>query len=148
MLTMNLWTDVGLCNGATGTIVDFIYASNQQPPDLPIAVIVKFDDYAGPSLTNRITGCVPICTITATYNTSDGLYERQQLPLKLAWAITIHKSQGLTLPKAWIDIGKSEKTAGISYVAISRIRMLSHCILEPVTFERLTSLKKVSKSGI
>ena len=100
MLTMNLWTDVGLCNGATGTIVDFIYASNQQPPDLPIAIIVKFDDYTGPSLTNRITGCVPICPITATYNTLDGPYERQQLPLKLAWAITIHKSQGLTLPKA------------------------------------------------
>ena len=114
ILLMNLWTDVGLCNGATGTIVDFIYASNQQPADLPIAIIVKFDDYTGPSLTNRITGCVPICTITATYNTLDGLYERQQLPLKLAWAITIHKSQGLTLPKAWIDIGKSEKTAGIS----------------------------------
>ena len=142
MLTMNLWTDVGLCNGATGTIVDLIYASNQQPPDLPIAIVVKFNDYTGPSLTNRIPGCVPICPITATCKTLDSLHERQQLPLKLAWAITIHKSQGLTLSKAWIDIGKSEKTAGVSYVAISRIRMLSHCILEPVTFERLTSLKK------
>ena len=109
MLTMNLWTDVGLCNGATGTIVEFTYASNQQPPDLPIAIIVKFNDYTGPSLTNRIPGCVPICPITATYNTLNGLYERQQLPLKLAWAITIHKSQRLTLSKAWIDIGKSEK---------------------------------------
>lgn len=46
MLPMNFWTDVGLCNGATGTIVDFIiYASTQQPPDLPIAVIVKLNDY-------------------------------------------------------------------------------------------------------
>ena len=50
MLTMNLWTDVGLCNGATGTVIDFIYADNQQPPDLPEAVIVKFDNYKGPSL--------------------------------------------------------------------------------------------------
>ena len=123
ILTMNLWTDIGLCNGATGTIVEFIYASNQQPPDLPIAIIVKFNDYTGPSLTNRIPGCVPICPIC---NTLDGLQERQQLPLKIAWVITIHKNRGLTLSKAWIDIGKSEKTAGVSYTAISPIKMLSH----------------------
>ena len=49
MLTMNLWTGVGLCNGATGSVIDFIYADNQQPPDLPEAVIVKFDNYRGPS---------------------------------------------------------------------------------------------------
>jgi ATP-dependent exoDNAse (exonuclease V) alpha subunit len=30
------------------------------------------------------------------------------------WALTIHKRQGLALPKAWIDIGKSERTAGVS----------------------------------
>ena len=48
----------------------------------------------------------------------------------------------LTLPKAWIDIGHTEKTAGISYVAISRVRTLSTCIIEPRTFERLTSLKR------
>ena len=44
MLTLNLWIYVVLCNGATGTVVEFIYAINQQPPDLPIAVIVMFDD--------------------------------------------------------------------------------------------------------
>jgi len=62
--------------------------------------------------------------------------------LKLAWAMTIHKSQGLTLTNAWIDIGKSERTPGISYVAISRVKTLSSCIIEPMTFERLKSLKK------
>ncbi|CAH3037341.1 unnamed protein product, partial [Pocillopora meandrina] len=60
MLTMNLWTDVGLCNGATGTAIDFIYADNHQPPDLPQAVIVKFDNYKGPSISKSIPSCVPI----------------------------------------------------------------------------------------
>ena len=142
MLTMNLWTDVGLCNGATGTVLDLIYAPNQQPPDLPIAVIIKFDQYTGPSIRNDIPQCVPICPITVTSDTLTGFHERQQLPLKLAWAITIHKSQGLTLKTAWIDIGKTEKTPGISYVAISRVRNLSSCIIEPMTYNRLTSLKK------
>ena len=50
MLTVNLWTDVGLCNGATGTLIDFIYPNNSEPPDLPEAVIVRFDKYRGPSI--------------------------------------------------------------------------------------------------
>ena len=91
MLTMNLWTDIGLCNGATGTVVDFIYAINQQPPDLPIAVIVNFDDYSGPSVYNNMEQCVPICPITVISDTLGKVNERQQLPLKLSWAMTIHK---------------------------------------------------------
>ena len=142
MLAVNLWTDVGLCNGATGTLIDFIYANNTEPPHLPEAVIVKFDKYRGPSISDPISSCVPICPITVTSQILDGLHERQQLPLKLAWAMTIHKSQGLTLSKAWIDIGKTERTAGISYVAISRVRTLSSCIIEPMTFERLACLRK------
>lgn len=58
--------------------------------------------------------------------------------------MTIHKSQGLTLTNAWIDIGKNGKTPGISYVAISRVKTLLSCIIEPITFERLSSLKKSS----
>jgi ATP-dependent exoDNAse (exonuclease V) alpha subunit len=141
MLTMNLWSDVGLCNGATGTLVDIIYQNNQQPPDLPIAVIVKFESYRGPVFVENHPMCVPICPITVTSQIEGSYHERQQLPLRLAWALTIHKSQGLTLPKAWIDIGKSERTAGVSYVAISRVKSLASCVIEPMTYERLTSLK-------
>ena len=65
MLTMNLWTDAGLCNGASGTVLYFIYATNEQPPDLPIAVVVKFNDYRGPSISDDIPGCVTICLIHA-----------------------------------------------------------------------------------
>ena len=41
MLTMNLWSSVGLCNGVIGTVIDIIYQNDHQPPDLPIAVIVE-----------------------------------------------------------------------------------------------------------
>ena len=68
-------------------------------------------------------------------------HERQQLPLKLSWAISIHKSQALTLNKAWVDIGKSEMFDGLSYVGFSRVKRLSDLIIEPVTFERLQSVK-------
>ena len=138
MLTMNLWPSVGLCNGATGTVVDFIYHSNLQPPSLPIAVIVQYDEYEGPS------NCVPICPVTVTLQISERYHERHQLPLKLAWALTIHKSQGLILPKAVIDIGKSEKSPGISYVAISRVKSLSSCLIQPMAYERLQSIKSSS----
>lgn len=37
MLTMNLCTDAGFCCGVTVIIVDFIYASNMQPPDLEMS---------------------------------------------------------------------------------------------------------------
>ena len=52
-----------------------------------------------------------------------------------------NNTQGLTLPKAWIDIGKSERTTGVSYVAISRVKSLASCVMESMTYEQLTSLK-------
>ena len=141
MLTMNLWASVGLCNGATGTVVNMIYAINHRPPDLPIAVMVRIDDYRGPSFSELEQSSVPIGPITISSQSVEGIHERQQIPLKLACALTIHKSQGLTLPKACINIGKSEKTSGISYVAISRVKTLSSLVIEPRTLDRLTSIK-------
>ena len=60
-----------------------------------------------------------------------------QDPLKLAWAITIHKSQGLTFEKAIIDVDAAF-AFGQAYVALSRCRSLEGMVLkEPVRPENV-----------
>lgn len=146
MLTRNLWTEVGLCNGAIGTVIDIIYAPGHEPPVLPIAIMVQFDenDYSGPSFSDLMPNCVPICPVLNCSDTHGSSMERQQFPLKLAWSMTIHKAQGLTLKNTWIDLGPSEKAAGLTYVALTRARTLSNLVIEPMTFERLKAVQKNS----
>ncbi len=52
----------------------------------------------------------------------------QQYPLRLAWAMTIHKSQGMTLDRAYIDLGRTF-TPGMGYVALSRLRTIEGLFL-------------------
>ena len=66
MLTTNLWVEVGLVNGAMGSIEAICYRSGG-PPDLPVAVMVKFDHYPGPTLHD---GTVPIVPLRRTWSNS------------------------------------------------------------------------------
>jgi len=69
----------------------------------------------------------------------------KQFPIRLAWAVTIHKSQGLTFDRLIIDAGKSF-ASGQVYVALSRCRTLEGIILKSkITPEVIFSDKRVSK---
>lgn len=53
----------------------------------------------------------------------------EQIPLRLSWALTIHKSQGMTLADVAVDLGAGSFAPGQTYVALSRARRLSDVVL-------------------
>ncbi len=98
-------------NGSIGTVVDF-----EPLTDYPI---VEFRD-------GRQVTMVP-----DVWELRDGERRRasiSQVPLRLAWAITVHKSQGMTLDAAKIDLRKAF-VEGMGYVALSRVRDLDNLYL-------------------
>ena len=44
------------------------------------------------------------------------------MPIRLAYALTINKSQGQTLGKVVVDLGKNERSLGLAFVALSRVK--------------------------
>lgn len=110
MFTRNNF-EAGYVNGTLGEVVDF--AVNGYP-------IV------------RIKGGRRIEVAPTEWTIQDGskiLAQIKQIPLRLAWAITVHKSQGMSLDAAIIDLSKAFEY-GQGYVALSRVRSLEGLFLE------------------
>ncbi|PKK64280.1 hypothetical protein RhiirC2_757000 [Rhizophagus irregularis] len=72
-----------------------------------------------------------------------GSCSRLQFPLSLAWAVTAHKSQGLTLPKV---LGKKKFAVGLSFVAMFRVLSLEDILFKYFSFNRLER-KKVERAN-
>ena len=137
MLRINLLTEFGLVNGSQGTIKDIIYEKGSSPEDMPKVIIVEFPDYTGkPLLGEKYPKCIPIVPFTAQSMYRGKMRSRTQFPLRLCWAMTIHKSQGLTIDRAVIDIGKSDIGIGMTYVALSRLKALDGLFLKYKPYDR------------
>jgi ATP-dependent DNA helicase PIF1 len=115
-----------LCNGSQGIITKL---SEQGLP------VVKFSSIEGPIsmsyhvwLSENIPG---ICV--------------SQLPLILAWALTIHKAQGATLDIAEIDAGSGIFECGQTYVALSRVKSLEGLYLTSFDASRIKVSRKVQE---
>ena len=114
--------------------MEIVYRPRQAPPELPLYIMVKFDNYFGFPFNNVDSKTVPICAVQRGSTT--------QIPLRLAWALTIHKSQGLTLEKATIDIGPT-KRIGLRFAAISCVKSLQGLrIMPPFSYDHYEKMKK------
>jgi len=89
-----------------------------------LAKVIGFSEDGWPVV--KLKNGQEIIVAISSWSFEDGdniLANIHQLPLRLAWAITIHKSQGMSLDAAEIDLSKSF-THGMGYVALSRVRTL------------------------
>ena len=130
MLLTNLWKEKVLTNGVNGVVKYIVYDQNIRPPELPAFVLVKFDQYTGPTFLPNEEKLIPIAPITRNWFQSNTQHTRTMIHLTPSYAITIHKSQGQTLDKIVLDIGDKEFASGFTYTAISRAKKLEHVAFE------------------
>ncbi|XP_053178284.1 uncharacterized protein LOC128361756 [Scomber japonicus] len=132
MLIKNIDTSDGLVNGVCGTVC---LVKSDENTKLPKTIYVNFDDER---IGSKLRAKFP-CTVPGLQNaTPIGREEdkvtnrggvRRQFPLRLAWACTIHKVQGLTLDKAVVSF-KKIFSAGQAYVALSRVTSIENLIIQ------------------
>jgi len=115
MLKRNKDIDAGLVNGSIGTVHDFKFKEVDNASEVN-SVTVLFPNNENP---------VSITRETCSFEVLKGVYyTRKQFPLMLAFAITIHKSQGLSLSSVIVDAGAGTFGCGMVYVALSRVTSL------------------------
>ena len=139
MLIANVRTAAGLVNGALGTLVAVLLKEETNRGDAVSGAVsasdveyavVDFPKYSGPVIFPDHPTWVPVEPFNQRHTHYKG-WERTQLPLVLAWGITIHKSQGLTFEQGCVvdfthqpNYQPVEK-AGLAFVAMSRTRSYS-----------------------
>ncbi|XP_061923815.1 uncharacterized protein LOC133663392 isoform X1 [Entelurus aequoreus] len=131
MLCKNIAVADGLVNGACGTVTYIHFGADK---DFPLTVYVKFDDpkIGSQRRKERSHAAVECPHSTAIDPVEDSATKRgglrRQFPLKLAWACTVHKVQGLTVDEAVVCLHKVF-AAGQAYVALSRVRDISGLVI-------------------
>lgn len=132
MLLINLDQENELVNGSRGIVTEF---DNQ---GIPVVTFMNGTtrliephtwDYKEIKDTKKEKNKeIPICSL-------------RQIPLKLAYAITIHKSQSMSLDCAEMDLANVFES-GMAYVALSRVRSLTGLYLSSIDYSKLTTSKK------
>jgi ATP-dependent exoDNAse (exonuclease V) alpha subunit len=143
MLTENLWTERGLVNGALGTVKGLHWSEGADlEKDVP-TILIEFDGYDGPLLEDFEGGrVVPIAPSKREFAINNVACTRTQVPLTIAWAITVHKAQGITADKIVTNIAEKDHVVGLTYVAISRVKALKGLLFEePFDYSRFRSGK-------
>lgn len=107
------------------------YSPSLKLPDVSMYAIVRNDSYSGPPWNQHDPNNISTILVS--------LGSWRQISLTMAWPITIHKSQGLMLQKAMIDIDKIEKWWQ-TFIAIFRVKSLNNFHI-PLTF----SFRRYSK---
>ncbi|XP_021373892.1 ATP-dependent DNA helicase PIF1-like [Mizuhopecten yessoensis] len=132
MLSVNLCVSFGLFNGAMGKVMDIVYLDGKQPSDsLPDVVMVEFPSYTGPPFLKENNKVIPVVPVTRQLDCGCFSCKREQIPLRLGWATTIHKCQGMTIgtgePNRFIVINPGTRSfesrnPGALFVALSRAK--------------------------
>jgi ATP-dependent DNA helicase PIF1 len=114
IVTANISQDTGIVNGTRGIVSALNHNS----------ITIK-------TVNNKL---VDITYFKTTYSEDNTMYFHS-MPIKLAYALSIHKSQGATLDAIEINIGKDIFAAGQAYTALSRTRSLDNVIIKDVSID-------------